>query len=80
MSLKLYRPSPDGLEPSPVEQRTWRSRLRSRRWNPAALSNPEMKPTSSRLAVLFWVVLAAATFFLILVGYTLNIWTMPAGL
>ena len=39
-----------------------------------------MKPTSSRLAVLFWVVLAAATFFLILVGYTLNIWTMPAGL
>ena len=73
MSLKLYRPSPDGLEPNPVEQRTWRTRLRSRRWNPAPLSNPEMKPTSSKLAVLFWAFLAALTFVVILAGYTLNI-------
>jgi hypothetical protein len=79
MSLKLYRPSPDGLEPNPVELRTWRSRLRSRRWNPAPLSNPEIKPTSSRLAVLFWLVLAAATFFIVLGGYGLRIWTIPGG-
>ncbi len=77
MSLKLYRPSPDGLEPSPVEQRTWRTRLRSRRWNPAPLSNPEMKPTSSKLAVLFWAFLATLTFVVILVGYTLNIFRSP---
>ena len=77
MSLKLYRPTPTGLEPSPVEQRTWRSRLRSRRWNPAPLSNPEMQPTSARLGVLFWVALAALTFVVIVVGYGLNVWTMP---
>ena len=77
MTLKMYRPSPDGLEPSPVEQKTWRSRLRSRRWNAAALSNPEMQPTSNRLAVLFWVGLATATFFILLIGYGLNIWRMP---
>jgi hypothetical protein len=77
MTLKLYRPGPDGLEPSPVEQRTWRSRLRSRRWNPAPLSNPELKPTSSRMAVLFWLGLAVLTFVVIVAGYGLNVWTMP---
>lgn len=77
MSLKLYRPSPDGLEPNPVELRTWRSRLRSRRWNPAPLSNPEIKPTSARVGVLFWVGLAALTFVIIVGGYGLGIWTLP---
>jgi len=77
MSLKLYRPSPDGLEPNPVELRTWRSRLRSRRWNPAPLSNPELKQTSNRVAVLFWLILAAATFVIILAGYGLHVWTLP---
>jgi hypothetical protein len=77
MSLKLYRPSPDGLEPNPVELRTWRSRLRSRRWNAAPLSNPELAPTSSRVAVLFWVGLATFTFVILLLGYGLNIWRMP---
>ena len=78
MSLKLYRPTPDGqLEPNPVELRTWRSRLGSRRWNAAPLSNPEMEPTSSRLGVLFWVSLAALTFVVLLVGYGTGIWTLP---
>ena len=76
MSLKLYRPSPDGLEPNPVELRTWRSRLRSRRWNPAPLSNPELKPTSARVGVLFWVGLAALTFAIIVGGYGLGIWRL----
>ena len=76
MSLKLYRPSPDGLEPSPVEQRTWRSRLRSRRWNAAPLSNPELAPTSARAAVLFWVGLAALTFVILVGGYGLGVWKL----
>jgi hypothetical protein len=79
MSLKLYRPAPDGqLEPNPVEQRTWRSRLRSRRWDPAPLGNPELQPTSARLGLLFWLSLALLTFVILVVGYGLRVWTMPA--
>ena len=74
MSLKLYRPTPHGLEPSPVEQRTWRSRLGSRRWKPAALENPEFAPTSTRMAVAFWLVLAMITFVALLVGYGTGFW------
>ncbi len=74
MSLKLYRPTPNGLEPSPVEQRTWRSRLGSRRWKPAALENPEQAPTSTRMAVAFWLVLAVLTFVALLVGYSTGFW------
>ena len=75
MSLKLYRPGPQGLEPNPAAQRTWRSRLVSRRWSPAALENPELNPTSSRVAVLFWLVLATLTFFLIVIGYGTGFWS-----
>lgn len=78
MSLKLYRPTPDGLQPNPVELRTWRSRLVSRRWRAAKLENPELQPTSNRLAVLFWLTLAALTFVLILVGYGVGFWGPPA--
>jgi len=74
MSLKLYRPTPAGLEPNPVEQRTWRSRLRSRRWQPAPLANAEMAPTSYRMAVLFWVSLAVLTFVVLVVGYGVGFW------
>lgn len=74
MNMKLYRPGPQGLEPNPVEVRNWRRRLRSRRWNPAPLTNPEVEPTSSRMAVAFWLGLAALTFFVLLVGYGLGIW------
>lgn len=78
MSLKLYRPSPDGLEPNPVEVRTWRSRLRSRRWKPAPLENPELAPTSQRLAVVFWLTLALITFVTVLVGYGIGLWHLAA--
>lgn len=74
MSMKLYRPGPQGLEPNPVEVRNWRRRLRSRRWNPARLENPELEPTSSRMAVVFWLGLAGLTFVLLIVGYGLGIW------
>jgi hypothetical protein len=75
MSLKLYRPTPEGqLEPNPVELRTWRSGLRSRRWRPAPFENTELQPTSNRVAVLFWVGLAVLTFVLLVVGYTVGLW------
>jgi hypothetical protein len=74
LSLKLYRPTPRGLEPNPVEQRTWRSRLVSRRWKPAQLANTEMEPTSNRMAVLFWVVLAVITFTALVIGYGTGFW------
>ena len=76
MSLKLYRPGPQGLEPNPAAQRTWRSRLVSRRWKPASLENPELNPTSSRMAVPFWLVLATLTFFLIVIGYGTGFWSV----
>ncbi|HUG49351.1 MAG TPA: hypothetical protein VMP67_13190 [Candidatus Limnocylindria bacterium] len=69
-----YRPGPTGLEPVPAELRTWRSRLRSRRWKPAPLSNPEAEPTSSRMAVLFWLVLGVLTFVTLVVGYGTGFW------
>ena len=74
MSMTPYRPGPSGLEPSPVELRTWRSRLRSRRWRPAPLTNPEMQPTSSRMAVLFWLALGVMTFMVLVVGYGIGFW------
>lgn len=74
MSMKLYRPGPGGLEPNPVELRTWRSRLRSRRWKPAPLSNPELAPTSPRMAVAFWLALALLTFFTLVIGYGIGFW------
>ena len=42
MTMKLYRPTPDGgLEPAPVEAKDHRRRLRSRRWGAAELANPK---------------------------------------
>lgn len=72
--LRMYRPAAGGLEPAPVEHQTWRSDLRSRRWKPAALANPEMTETSSRVAVAFWLVLALVTFVGLLIGYGTGLW------
>lgn len=74
MNMKLYRPGPTGLEPNPVEVRNWRGRLRSRRWKAAPLTNPEVEPTSTGMAVLFWLGLAGLTFVLLVVGYGVGIW------
>jgi len=79
VTLKLHRPGPEGLEENPVQVRNWRGRLRSRRWQPAKLENPEARPTSARMAVAFWLGLAALTFFILVTGYGLGIWTMPTG-
>lgn len=74
MSLKLYRPVPGGLEPSPVEQKNWRARLRSPRWHAAELGNPEGTETSPRAAALFFAALALLTFVLLLLGYGTGFW------
>jgi cytochrome b561 len=73
MTLKLHRPGPDGLEPNPVQVETWRARLRSRRWSPPPLANPEQAPTSTRMAVAFWLALVLITFVSLLLGYGLGI-------
>jgi hypothetical protein len=82
MSLQLHRPDGrGGLEPRPGDERNWRSQLRSSRWGASRrggklpeLSNPEMNPTSTAMAVLFWLGLAALTFVLLVVGYGSGFW------
>ena len=77
MSLQLHRPDgKGGLEVRPVTDQNWRNQLKSTRWGASLkggrlpeLSNPEMNPTSTLRSVLFWVALAAITFFVIVVGY-----------
>jgi hypothetical protein len=75
MTLQLHRPDGQGgLRPAPQTGRDWRSGLRSRRWRAAAIRNPEMNPTRTSAAVLFWAVLATLTFVLLLVGYGTHFW------
>ncbi len=82
MTLQLHRPDGrGGLEPRPVEEKDWRRQLRSARWGASLsngrlpkLANPEMNPTSSIVAVLFWMGLAVLTFVLLLVGYGTGFW------
>ncbi len=76
MTLQLHRPDGQGgLEPQPETPKDWRDRLVSPRWNPPALKNPEMNPTRTSVAALFWIGLAVLTFFLLLGGYGSGFWT-----
>ena len=54
MSLKLYRPTSEGLAPSPVQEQNWRRRLRASRWSPAPLANPEATEVSGGSGILFF--------------------------
>ena len=82
MSLQLHKPDGrGGLEPRPGDERNWRKQLRSPRWGASRrggqlpeLSNPEMNPTSTAMAVLFWLGLAGLTFVLLVVGYGSGFW------
>ena len=77
MSLKLYRPTPDGgLEPAPVEGVDYRRQLRSRRWNPARLANPDTQKSNPWIVVLGIVLLSIATFLLIVAGYATGFWQL----
>lgn len=83
MTLQLHRPDGQGgLEPRPVTAADWRTQLRSPRWGAALdkgrlprLANPEMNPTSTARSVAFWLVLAVATFVVLVVGYGLGVWS-----
>lgn len=75
MSLKLYRPVKGGLEPSPVEEKDWRRRLRSPRWSAARLANPEGREASPLGAALIFGGLAAGTFALLVLGYLTGFWS-----
>ncbi len=74
MTLKLHRPTPDGLAPGPDETGEWRQGLRSRRWRPAELSNPDVHKTSPAMGALFFIGLAALTFIVLLLGYGTGFW------
>lgn len=84
MSLQLHRPDgKGGLEPRPVVEQDWRRQLRSTRWGVALdkgrlpeLANPEMNPTSVTRSIAFWLVLAAATFGTLVIGYGTGFWSL----
>jgi hypothetical protein len=86
MTLQLHRPDgKGGLEVRTVTDRNWRNQLRSSRWGASLkggklpeLSNREMNPTSTGAAALFWVVLAAITFAIVVAGYAVGLWVAPA--
>jgi hypothetical protein len=82
MSLQLHRPDGrGGIEHRKVAKDAWRRSLISPRWGSARrggklpdLANPEMNPTPTWLAVLFWVSLAAGTFVVLVGGYSIGVW------
>lgn len=75
MTLKLHRPDADGkLSPSPATADDYRTQLRSRRWDPAALPQNEVDLPDKRLAVLALVLLSGLTFIAIVVGYAIGLW------
>jgi hypothetical protein len=85
MSLQLHRPDgKGGLEVRAAADEDHRDLLRSPRWGSSlrggklpALANPEMNPTSTARAALFWAVLGVITFVVIVVGYgVLHIWSL----
>jgi hypothetical protein len=87
MSLQLHRPDGrGGIEPRQVNEPNWQRQLHSRRWGMNRrdgklpdLKNPEMNPTSTALAVLFWIGLGALTFLVLVVGYGTRFWTLPGA-
>ena len=83
MSLQLHRPDgKGGVEPRAVNETNWRRGLLSPRWGMnrrdgrlPEMKNPEMNPTSTGIAVLFWLALGALTFVLLVVGYGTKFWS-----
>ena len=75
MSLKLYRPTSEGLEPSPVQEGNWRRRLRASRWDAAPLENPEATEVSPGSGILFFGTLAVVTFLIIVGGSLIGLWS-----
>ena len=83
MSLQLHRPDgKGGVEPRAVTDTNWRRGMLSKRWGMnrrdgklPELKNPEMNPTSTWMAVAFWVGLGVLTFVVLVAGYGTKFWT-----
>jgi len=73
--LKLYRPTSEGLVPSPVQEQNWRRRLRASRWSPAPLANPEATEVSGGSGILFFGALGLLTFLVIVGGSLIGLWS-----
>ncbi len=63
----------------------YRDQLRNPRWGKALeggklpeMTNQEMNPTSTGRAIAFWLALGIITFVIIVVGYTVNLWSFSA--
>ena len=84
MSLQLHRPDGKGaLEQRRVADRNWRNQLASPRWGASLrggrlpdLKNSEMNPTSTARSILFWLMLAVATFVVLVLGYGTGFWEL----
>jgi hypothetical protein len=82
MSLQLHRPDgKGGIEPRALGEPNWRRSLQGKRWGMNRrdgqlpdMKNPEMNPTSTPMAVLFWLGLGALTFVLLVAGYGTGFW------
>jgi hypothetical protein len=75
----MYRPTVDGgLEPVTPGQADYRDGLRSRRWNAAPLENPEVEKTDPRIALAAVVGLALVTLVVLIIGYGVGVWSLPA--
>ena len=82
MSLQLHRPDgKGGIEPRAAGEPNWRRSLQGKRWGMNRhdgqlpdMKNPEMNPTSTPMAVLFWLGLGALTFVLLVAGYGSGFW------
>ena len=88
MTLQLHKPDGEGgLEPVPVTDQDWQDQLTSPRWGGGLRGgrlpehkNTEMNPTSRLRSVLFWLVLGAVTFVILVAGYGSGFWSLlPPG-
>jgi hypothetical protein len=74
----LYRTDAEGgLEATPASG-DYRDGLRSRRWQAAPLENPEVEKTDPRIAVAAIALLALVTVAVLVIGYGVGIWSLPA--
>jgi hypothetical protein len=75
----MYRPgAAGGLEAAGPDRGDYRDQLRSRRWDAAPLENPEVEKTDPRIAVGALILLAVVTFVIIVAGYGVGLWSLPA--
>ena len=74
---RMFRASTDaGLEAGADQSGDYRDQLRSRRWDAAPLTNPEVEKTDPRVAVAAIVILGAITLLILVVGYGSGFWEL----